>query len=244
MNFEKFAKARNIGAQFLHEYVQELYGLGGAGSFVHKAEAQHQFIDAMDDIIAGDGFRLPGLEGPLARGGRTKKAAAAEAGRRMDPAGDEAALRESLQRGINGPRAVAERAHRSAGKNLSQVIARARLLVEQAQQSVAEKRIFLHSTLRIITRRIIKNKQGIMSLTCATNPAEAVGGQRRLLKFAAGGGLLEADVAGGDFGFEIVFALHRGAGESAEHGDLADVRQRVGNGALEEAFVRTVQWFV
>src|SRR6266567_2761063 len=56
------------------------------------------------------------------------------------------------------------------------------------------------------------------------------------LEFAAGGGLLKADAPGGDFGFEIVFALHRGAREAAKHGDLADVRERVGDGGLQKSF--------
>ncbi len=56
------------------------------------------------------------------------------------------------------------------------------------------------------------------------------------LEFAAGGGLLKADAPGGDFGLEIILALHRGAREAAKHGDLADVRERVGDGGLQKSF--------
>ena len=64
------------------------------------------------------------------------------------------------------------------------------------------------------------------------------------LEFAARGGLLEADVAGGDVGLEVVFALDGGASEAAEHGDLADVIEGVSNRSLKEAFRRSVKRFV
>jgi hypothetical protein len=65
---------------------------------------------------------------------------------------------------------------------------------------------------------------------------------RDSVEFAAGCGLVEADASGGDVGFEIVFAFDRGAGQAAEHGDLADVREGVGDGALQEAFDGSVEW--
>jgi hypothetical protein len=63
------------------------------------------------------------------------------------------------------------------------------------------------------------------------------------LEFAAGSGLVEADAAGGDVRLEIVFAFDGAAGEAAEHGDLADVVERVGDGALEKAFGWRVERF-
>src|SRR6266568_1372037 len=60
-------------------------------------------------------------------------------------------------------------------------------------------------------------------------------------EFAARGGLVWTDAARGDVRFEIVFTFDRGAGEAAEHGDLADVIEGVGDGALEEAFNRLVE---
>ncbi len=59
---------------------------------------------------------------------------------------------------------------------------------------------------------------------------------RRLVKFAARSGLLWAYAAGGDFGPEIILAEDRGACEATEHGNLADVIEGVGNGALENSF--------
>src|SRR6266702_2334966 len=53
------------------------------------------------------------------------------------------------------------------------------------------------------------------------------------LEFAVRGGLVQSDAAGGDVGFEIVFTLNGRAAEAAEHGDLADVIEGVGDGALE-----------
>lgn len=51
-----------------------------------------------------------------------------------------------------------------------------------------------------------------------------------------------ADATGGDFGFEIVFPFDRGSGETAEHGDLADMSQSVGNRTLEDAFNGCVEF--
>src|SRR5208282_3614876 len=48
-------------------------------------------------------------------------------------------------------------------------------------------------------------------------------GLQASVELAAGRGLVEADAAGGDFGFEIVLALELAAREAAEHGELADV---------------------
>src|SRR6266705_4021031 len=59
---------------------------------------------------------------------------------------------------------------------------------------------------------------------------------RGSFEFAARGGLVQSDAAGGDVGFEIVFTLNGRAAEAAEHGDLADVIEGVGDGTLEEAF--------
>jgi hypothetical protein len=54
-------------------------------------------------------------------------------------------------------------------------------------------------------------------------------------EFAARGGLVQADMAVGDLGLEVVFAFYGGTGEAAEHGDLTDVGQGVSDGTLEEA---------
>ena len=56
------------------------------------------------------------------------------------------------------------------------------------------------------------------------------------LKFVARNGLLEPDAAGGDLRLEIVFGFDGGAGQTAKHGDLADVIEGVSDGSLEEAF--------
>ena len=63
------------------------------------------------------------------------------------------------------------------------------------------------------------------------------------LEFAARGGLLGADAASGDVRSEIVFAHDGGSAEAAEHGYLADVIESVGDGALKEAFRRSVKRF-
>ena len=53
------------------------------------------------------------------------------------------------------------------------------------------------------------------------------------IEFAARGGLIDAYVAGDNLGFEIVFTFDGASSEATEHGNLADVGERVGNGALE-----------
>lgn len=63
----------------------------------------------------------------------------------------------------------------------------------------------------------------------------------RLIEFAAGGGLLRAHASGGDGGFVIVFTFDRASREAAEHSELADVRERVGDGTLQEAFDGSLQ---
>src|SRR5215472_5548122 len=62
-----------------------------------------------------------------------------------------------------------------------------------------------------------------------------------LVEFAAGNGLFGADTASDDVGFEIVFAQNGGAGQAAQHCNLSDVTERVGDGALEEAFEGPVE---
>ena len=52
-----------------------------------------------------------------------------------------------------------------------------------------------------------------------------------------------ADAASGDVRSEIIFAPDGGAAEAAEHGDLADVIEGIGDGALKEAFRRCVKRF-
>src|SRR6185295_10090112 len=54
-------------------------------------------------------------------------------------------------------------------------------------------------------------------------------------------GLLGADAAGGDVGLEVVLAAHGRAGQPAEHGELADVREGVGDRPLEELLRREPQ---
>lgn len=155
----------------------------------------------------------------------------------MDPTGYEAAFFESLQRRINGPRAVAKSSHGGIGKNLSEVIAGTWLLMEQPQESIAEQRILIHSTLRIMTLRIVGCKREYCPGSCPEGSMQnAFNRQRRLFKFAARSGLLWADAASGYFGLEVVLAFHRGAREAPKHGDLADVRECVGNGGLEDSF--------
>jgi len=63
------------------------------------------------------------------------------------------------------------------------------------------------------------------------------------LEFAVRGGLFGADAASGDVRSEIIFAPDGGAAEAAEHGDLADVIEGIGDGALKEAFRRCVKRF-
>jgi hypothetical protein len=60
-------------------------------------------------------------------------------------------------------------------------------------------------------------------------------------KLTAGHRLFEAQPTGDNVRLVIVFAEDRRAREAAEHGDLANVVERIGNGALEEAFERAVE---
>src|SRR5205814_5644927 len=53
-----------------------------------------------------------------------------------------------------------------------------------------------------------------------------------------GRSLFQADAAGDDVRPEVAFAANGRAGEAPEHGDLADVRERVRDGALEELLDR------
>jgi len=55
-------------------------------------------------------------------------------------------------------------------------------------------------------------------------------------KFAAGSGLLDAHAAQSNFGFEVVLAFDGAAGETAEHSYLANVREGIRDGPLEQAF--------
>src|SRR5260370_38130166 len=59
---------------------------------------------------------------------------------------------------------------------------------------------------------------------------------RGSFEFAARGGLVKPDAARGDIRFEIIFTLDRGIRQTAEHGDLADVIEGVGDGTLEDSF--------
>src|SRR5207244_7593661 len=58
------------------------------------------------------------------------------------------------------------------------------------------------------------------------------------VKFSSRRRLFCPDAADHDLGARIIFALHFRAGESAKHRELADVRERVGDGALKEALRR------
>ena len=51
-----------------------------------------------------------------------------------------------------------------------------------------------------------------------------------------GRGLVGGDLAGGNGGYKEVFAAGGAAGKAAEHGELADMGEGVGNGPLHEAF--------
>ena len=53
-------------------------------------------------------------------------------------------------------------------------------------------------------------------------------------EFALRSGLAETDAAGGDIGFEIILAFYRGLRETAEHGDLPDVGECVGDRPLKK----------
>lgn len=55
-----------------------------------------------------------------------------------------------------------------------------------------------------------------------------------LVEFTTRCGLIGADASGGNLRFEIVFALDGLAGETAEQRELTDVRESIGDRALEE----------
>ena len=57
-----------------------------------------------------------------------------------------------------------------------------------------------------------------------------------LVEFAARGRLVQSYASGGDGGFVIVLALDRATGQPPKHGELTDVRERIGHGTLQEAF--------
>lgn len=64
------------------------------------------------------------------------------------------------------------------------------------------------------------------------------------VEFVARRGLVGTYLAGGDLGLVEVFPFDGVAGEAAEHGYLADMRERVGDGALEKlggSFVQRVR---
>src|SRR2546427_8785305 len=69
------------------------------------------------------------------------------------------------------------------------------------------------------------------------------GRRLRSLEFAAGSGLIDANAPDGDVGLVIVFTHDGGADEAAEHRDLADVIEGIGNRTLEEASRRGVHLF-
>ena len=68
-------------------------------------------------------------------------------------------------------------------------------------------------------------------------------GRARLVEFEIGLGLVWAQAAGGDIGLEIVFTLDGSACHAAEHGELADVVEGVGDGTLKEFFGGGVEGF-
>src|SRR5207302_6873064 len=70
----------------------------------------------------------------------------------------------------------------------------------------------------------------------AVKVASAGGGSS--LKLPARRRLLGPDTARDDLGDEVVFAADGRAREAAARGHLSDMRQRVGDGALEELFGR------
>src|SRR5207302_7182178 len=73
----------------------------------------------------------------------------------------------------------------------------------------------------------------------AVKVASAGGGSS--LKLPARRGLLGPDTARDDLGDEVVFAADGRARQAAARGDLSNMRQRVGDGALEEFFCRRLQ---
>ena len=71
-------------------------------------------------------------------------------------------------------------------------------------------------------------------------PTQGEAGKRaRLFEFPARCRLLRSDAARGDIGLQIVLASNRRAGESPEHRDLPNVRQRISNRPLEQLLCRT-----
>src|SRR4029077_15153675 len=65
-----------------------------------------------------------------------------------------------------------------------------------------------------------------------------------LLKLASGRALFQAHATGCDFRAGVVLSSHRRAGQAAKHSDLSHVRERVGDGALEELLGRKLQRLV
>ncbi len=53
--------------------------------------------------------------------------------------------------------------------------------------------------------------------------------------------MFKAHVPGSDFSSEIIFAFHRRAGQTPEHGDLPDMRERIGDGGLQKSFCGRMQ---
>ena len=53
--------------------------------------------------------------------------------------------------------------------------------------------------------------------------------------------MVQADAAGNDVGFEVVLAQDGRASQTAQHGNLADVIERIGDRALEEALSGAVE---
>jgi len=61
------------------------------------------------------------------------------------------------------------------------------------------------------------------------------------VEFAFGFFLIRPKVAGFDFGARVVLALHRRTGYATQHGELAHVRERVGNRPLKQTLTRCRQ---
>ena len=66
----------------------------------------------------------------------------------------------------------------------------------------------------------------------------------RSIEFSYRSLLFRAHAPGGDMGEKIVFAAHRAAGQAAEHSNLADVRERVGDGPLKQFLGRKSKGFL
>ena len=58
----------------------------------------------------------------------------------------------------------------------------------------------------------------------------------RLVEFEFGWGLVFAYLAGGDVGCVVILTTNGDPGESAEHRELADVIECIGDGTLEKLF--------